>query len=210
MTLQQLIGSLSKQGRLDGMPQYERLHLARSLAVAVLSYHATPWLKGTWRSQDICFFGVNEHALVKGFVGLSSPHLDVTVKGSNESLSRGSTFPVSGFIRNPILFGLGVMLIEIAFMAPLQSLQRPDDEAGDSPHTEFFIAKRLVATIGREMGSNYGNIVEKCLDCNFNCVSNAGQIYDLGNPKLQTVYYRDVVCELSRLEDGFRALQLGN
>lgn len=60
-TLSQLISKISDQGSTDGLPQYEQLRLAKTLATAVFQYHATPWLKLEWRSEDIYFFGINEN-----------------------------------------------------------------------------------------------------------------------------------------------------
>lgn len=53
------------------------------------------------------------------------------------------------------------------------------------------------------LGSTYGQIVRKCLTCDF------GRGDDLNEPTLQVEFYKDVVCELERLEEGFRNLQLG-
>ena len=97
------------------------------------------------------------------------------------------------------------MLLEIAYSAPLQSLQQPNDlvNGAESDFTEFFTAKRLSDSIGREMGSSYSKIVKKLLQCDFGCGD------DLNEPALQAGYYNEVVCELDRLEQGFRKLQLG-
>lgn len=86
----------------------------------------------------------------------------------------------------------------------MRSLQQPCDleDGAETPYTEFFTARRLVNSVGREMGSSYGTIVKKLLQCDFGCGD------DFGDRKLQAGYFQDVVCELERLEDGFRQLQL--
>lgn len=58
--------------------------------------------------------------------------------------------------------------------------------------------------MGPVLGRTYANIVKKCLACDF------GHGDDLGDPALQAIFYRDVVCELERLEEGFSKLQLGD
>ena len=202
-SLEQVISSLSKRGSLF-IPQHERLHLARSLATAVLQYHATPWLKGSLRSEEIFFFGIDEASPTQQPLALSAPHLNVRVKGPDRSLSRTSTFPPPSCIRNKILFGLGVVLLELGYAETLRDLQQPRDiQDNENRHTEFFVATRAVSSMGREMGSTYSEIVKKCLYCDFGCGD------DLTNPKLQAVFYQDVVQELEKLEDGFRKLQLG-
>lgn len=205
-SLDKVISSFAKNGSMSGIPQYERLRLAKSLATAVLQYHATPWLKTSWRSDDIFFFGIGDDVALEPTSILSRPHLNVRVKGPNGQLSRSSTFPQPSIISNPILFGLGIVLLEIAYSSTLRSLQRPVDlECGqETKYTEFFTAKRLVSSIGREMGSSYGTIVKKCLQCDFGCGD------DLNDPRLQAGFYRDVVCELDALEKKFRDIQLGD
>jgi len=134
----------------------------------------------------------------------SRPHLNVRVIGTNQRKDEGSKAPRS-LAPNFLLFGLGVVLLEIAYSAPLKSLQQPCDlENGiENQYTDFFTARRLVNSIGREMGNSYGTIVKKLLHCDFGCGD------DLSNRDLQAGYYRDVVCELDRLEQGFRQLQIG-
>ena len=199
-SLKQVILALSR----NRLPQYERLHLARSLATAVLQYHATPWLKGTWRSDDIYFFGLDEKPTSQQCLSLPAPHIDVCVKGPNGSLFRTSTFPTPVLVRNPLIFGLGVVLLEVGHAKTMKELQQPQDlRANDDQLTEYLAATRLASSIGRELGSTYGQIVQKCLYCDFGCSD------DLNSPKLQAVFYQDVVKELEKLEDGFRRLQLG-
>ena len=54
----------------------------------------------------------------------------------------------------------------------------------------FLVATQLGKSIGSSLGCTYDRIVKKCLGCDF------GEGSDLNDSKLQTVYYRDVVCEL--------------
>ena len=205
VSLQQYISSLSKQNGLSGLPQYERLRLAKDLATAVLQYHGTPWLKLTWRSEDVIFFGQYQGTSNQEVFDLTVPHLNVKVKGP-DSENPQATCVSRTLAPNPILFGLGVVLLEIAYSATLQSLQQPSDlyNGPDSSFSEFFAAKRLASSLGREMGVSYGKIVKKLIYCDFGC----GQ--DLNEPDLQAGFYKDVVCELDRLEQGFRQLQLGD
>lgn len=201
-TLSQLISTISKQGSTDGLPQYERLRLAKTLATAVLQYHATSWLKLEWRSEDIYFFGINEKNFLQP--SLIAPHVNVKFKCTDGPLSQTPGFPPQKLAPNPLLFSLGVVLLEIAYSSTLHSLQQPSDfeDGQESRYTEFFAAKRLANSLGREMGGSYRKIVKKLLQCDFGCGD------DLNDPRLQAMFHRDVVCELGRLEEGFRALQI--
>ena len=150
------------------------------------------------------FFGFDEKAAIEQPPNLSPPHLSVSVKEPDGALAGASTFPSRAFAPNSLLFGLGVLLIEIGYTSTLESLKRPCDiQDGDNTYTEFFIAKRLAASISREMGTAYGKIVKKCLQCDFGCG------YDLNDPELQAGFHRDVVKELKRLEDELGELHLG-
>ena len=173
--LNQIISTFSRNRFL----QYERLHLARSLAVAVLQYNATPWLNESWRSEDIYFFGLDEISTSQQCLVLPAPHLNVCVKGPDSFSSCTSTFPTSGFIRNPLIFGLGVVLVEIGYAKTMKTLQRPQDlRSREDQLTEYLTATRLASSIGRELGSTYAHIVQKCLFCDFRCGN------DLSDPKL--------------------------
>ena len=205
VSLQHYISSISKRNGSSGIPQYERLRLAKDLATAVLQYHGTPWLKLTWRSEDVIFFGQLHGTSDHEVLDLIVPHLNVKVKGPDAENFQ-ATCVTRNIAPNSILFGLGVVLIEIAYSATLQSLQQPSDlcDGTDSSFSEFFTAKRLASSLGREMGISYGKIVKKLIQCDFGCGD------DLNEPDLQAGFYKDVVCELDRLEQGFRQLQLGS
>ncbi|KAL9118831.1 MAG: hypothetical protein Q9187_004612, partial [Circinaria calcarea] len=151
-SLEQIISSLSKQGPSVRISQYERLHLARSLATAVLQYHATPWLKGSLRSEEIYFFGIDEALPMQQPPALTAPHLNVRVKGPDGSLCRTAIFPPPSCVRNTILFGLGVVLLELGYAQTLRELQQPRDiQDSENCLTEFFGATRAVSSISREM-----------------------------------------------------------
>ena len=80
-SLGQLISSVKKQGSNNKIALHERVHLAKSLAIAVLQYHATPWLTTSWRSEDVYFFGLENASSMQTDLSLPSPHLNVKVKG---------------------------------------------------------------------------------------------------------------------------------
>ncbi|GLI80685.1 hypothetical protein PoHVEF18_009042 [Penicillium ochrochloron] len=61
-SLSQLV-SLSRANPMKEMGTYERARLARYLATAILYYHATPWLRKAWSSDDVYFFDDHDAAL---------------------------------------------------------------------------------------------------------------------------------------------------
>lgn len=184
--------------------EYERLHLASALATAVLQFHPTPWLPSSLNSSDIHFDFPHSSVTATKPLSPGTPFVDVPIKTPDGVSSRKSTYPSRHFAPNPLLFRLGVILLELAFETPLKSMQKPIDREGglEDRHAEFFTAKRVSRAMSSTLGTRYATIVRKCLQCDF------GRGDDLSEPALQEAFYREVVCELEQLEDGFRKLQI--
>lgn len=195
-----------KQDLSDGLPLHERISLAKLLSTAVLQFHATSWLVGRWRSEDVLSFYVDPSTRgVEGIKSFNAPYMNVSVKNMNGPLARAPTFPTTrSFIQNPLLFDLGVMLLELAFQVPLRQLQKPIDldNGQEDIYTEFFTAKRLCRS-SMQLGLRYKEVARKCIHCDF------GRGDDLNSPELQEAFYREIICELDKLEGEFRRLQLG-
>ena len=204
ISLGQVIRSKAKTGFVGCIPVHERVGLAKILAIAVLQYHATPWLQLFWRSEDILFFDVEKKTEPQELPDLSTPHLNAKVKCSNREPSNAST--IAHIARNPILFRLGVILLEIAHAASLESLQQPSDltNGKEDRHSEFFTARRLAKCKHSVMGIKYHNIVEQLVECVFPCGD------DLKSDELQTAFYKDVICPLDELEEGLRRMHVSD
>ncbi len=199
ISLGKVISNVSKRQAFGGIALYERLRLAKTLAIAVLQYHSTPWLTISWRSEDIYFFD-SELASTPELSSLSSPHLNVKVKGPCGQISRAPTFPPHNLARNPLLFSLGVVLLEIAYTSTMETLQSPNDldNGQEDRYTEFFTARRLAKSAKTDMGSTYHKVVERLVECDFGCGM------DLSDPQLQAAFHRDVICPLEKLEQKLR------
>ena len=204
ISLGQLIRSASRPALFGDIPVHERLGLAKTLAVAVLQYHSTPWLRLSWRSDDILFFGADETTQMQELPNLSAPHLSAKMKGPHGQLSCASTKQVQKMARNPIMFSLGVVLLEIAHAASLKSLRQDNDltNGQEDPYTEFFTARRLAKSKRSVMGITYHNIVEQLVECVFPCGD------DLNNDQLQAAFHSSIICPLAELEEGFRKFHL--
>lgn len=202
VSLGQMIAS-SSQGTVARVPLYERIRLAKNLAIAVLQYHDTPWLGTSWRSEDVYFFDVPEENPTPKILNLT-PHLNVKVEGPDKQLSRAENCPSRSFVRNPLLFSLGIVLLEIAHFSGLQRLQQPSDleKNQENQYTEFFVARRLAKQADTHMGHRYHSIVERLIECDFGCGS------DLNDKKLQIAFYSDIIYPLEHLEQDLRRLQL--
>lgn len=200
-SLSQLI-SLSGTDSTKGMGLYERVRLARYLATAVLYYHATPWLNKAWRSDDVHFFGGHDSLLQQEHL---LPYMSTSIRASNSSMqSQPRSSDYHHIIRNPVLFGLGVMFLELAYQAPLRTFQQPVDlEKGETQgFADYFTAHRLVDHSYRMVSKSFKIIIKKCLHCDF------GHDSDFTSPALQEAFYHDVIGGLENLEKVFQELQL--
>lgn len=208
VTLGHMISSLSKQSRLGNFPLYERLRLAKVLTVAVLQYHATPWLHGSWRSDDVTFLGDDAVSLLRRTSPLKAPHLYATVRGcesSQASAVRKETENASGAARNSLLYSLGILLLEIGYWTKWEDLSRSreGEYRYQDRYTQFYQARNLLKSGRSDMGPRYDSIVEQLIECDFGCGD------DLSTVRLQTAVHRNVICPLDELESGIRKLQLG-
>ena len=166
--------------------------------MAVLQYHATPWLKSSWRSEDILFNDSEVGQLQPNFC---TPYLNTKVREDGNQLSRSSTFATS-MARNPLLFTRGVVLLKITHGASLEILRRPAGfENGGERFQEFFTAWRLAKLKDTMMGHRYHAVVEQCL-------FPFGD--DLNNTKLQVAFHQDVIGPLGELEAGYRKFYLAD
>ena len=208
VTLGHMISSLSKQSRLGNFPLYERLRLAKILTIAVLQYHATPWLHGSWRSDDVTFLGDDAVSLLRRTSPLRAPHLYATVRGCESSQSsavRRETETASGAARNSLLYSLGILLLEIGYWTKWEDLSRSreGEDRYQDRYTQFYQARNLLKSGRSDMGPRYDSIVEQLIECDFGCGD------DLSTVRLQTAVHRNVICPLDELESGIRKLQLG-
>lgn len=184
------------------IPLQQRIRLAKELATAVLQFHATPWLVNSICSEDVLLPGTNELTPTTERA-LHEPYVDVSIKGPHGPLPRHTTLPSRTLIRNRLLFSLGVMLLELAYQAPLHSLQRPTDvDAHMPPNTDYHIADRVRHEAASILGPRYAEVIRKCIQCDF------GRGDDLGETRLQEGFHQDVVCELEELEERFRSFGL--
>jgi len=78
---------------------------------------------------------------------------------------------------NPYIFGLGVILLELAYQEPFCSLclreelcQGEDSyisNSQESIQSDFFFADQLSKNLSAEIGMPYSRMVRKCLACDF-------------------------------------------
>lgn len=121
-TLSQLISSMSKQNATGQTFLHRPICLAKTLAIAVLQYHATPWLSMSWRSDSVYFFGPESMQLLQAWEWTASPHLSVKVRGQTGQPPNTYTDPLPKFARNSLLFSLAVVFLGFGYSSALASL----------------------------------------------------------------------------------------
>lgn len=198
-SLGQLITFTKTPGSVKGILLHERVALAKMLAIAVLQYHATPWLPLSWRSDDILFFGIEPDTKMEKRPNISAPYINARIKENSVQIAGQR----SAIARNPVLFSLGVVFLELAHSARLESLKLPCDADNGQLFSEFFAARRLAKSKRTLMGAVYNNIAEQLVEGAFPCGD------DLKNPELQVAFYEDVICPLDELEQGLLKLYIG-
>lgn len=89
-SLGKLIRSAKSQDSVASIQIYERVGLAKRLAIAVLQYHSTPWLPLSCRSEDILFFIVSEELEVESRPNLCTPYINARIQGQSVQNSSAS------------------------------------------------------------------------------------------------------------------------
>jgi hypothetical protein len=206
LSLSQLYYSISPGNGVEHLSIYVRLQLAYKLAAAALCLHSTPWLQPSWGSEDVLFLGINDK-----FIQQNMPlalHLKIrVVNGYRQGNIAKVPAPANEqFPSNSNLFNLGIILLELGYSKPLSSLRDSSDLRNfkEERVPDFLLARRLSLTLGCQMGSAYARIVQKCLRCDL------GKGSDLSDLATQTAFYQDVVCELERLEECVKELNIGD
>ncbi len=206
-TLHQLLRSTNKAGPSSPiLLHYERLRLARQLSTAVLQFRSTPWLANSWNSNEILLSTSEPSSTTTNDITMTNfhePFVSACIRNPYDTPACSSTLPSRTLIRNQLLFRLGVMLLEIAFQKPLDEMKETADTDGqDDSNADFWAADRLRHQVSACLAPRYAEVVRKCIHCDF------GKGFDLTATKLQEVFYQDVICELKRLEDLFRAASM--
>ena len=102
--------------------------------------------------------------------------------------------------RIPLLFSLGVVLLEIAHGASLEKLRQPVDlQNGGERFQDFFTAKRLAESKGTMMRSKYHAAVDHCM-------YPPGD--DLNDVKVQGAFHQNVIEPLGEIEAALKALYI--
>lgn len=187
-----------------------RIKLARVLAEALLQHHDSRWIPQKWKSSNIVFF-TDRPELRRGFSSVceSTPHLETIVATASATTEVGCKSACYSAIRHPLLARLAIILLEIAYQAPLHSIdsEREENEYAtqlrpnceDPDVQDYLLAKEHLKNCEHTLGVKYKRLVEKCLGCDFGCGD------DMKDVELQKKYYKNVIVGLQEIEEGLES-----
>lgn len=137
---------------LTSMSRRDRLHIAASIACAVLQYHGN-WLKNQWDSSDF-------HLVAES---LDSVFLSWPL--SNPCSLKGSSTLSSSDKRESVLQSLGLSLVELSLGRPLDAVLVPNGATQDDKGTRIdtALSLKVMKKVDDESGKLYANIVDSCL-----------------------------------------------
>jgi hypothetical protein len=175
-------------------PQFarkDRLKLAVTLASSVLQLHETPWLDQNWGKDSIFF--VNK----PGVTVYDQPFVSSNFSHTGPVVAPDIPRAMNCIIRNQSLYALGVTLIELWYGKPVSDLYKDEDGPRNTGRpqidlmAEFNTAYRLVEDLYNEAGGKYGDVVRRCIRCDFDCRAN-----NLEDNHFQKEVYQGVVAQL--------------
>lgn len=197
------------------MPITDQYKLAIKVAMAMLQFHSTPWLRERWNTSDLLLGALDyTQRASRADLFLRSCFFSQTADNDADPTTTPGVIPCDRKgksiertrmkslrdynIDNLTLFSLGVALLEIDRWSPLSQIRL--DEDPDDVATAMRAAQQVTV-----LGKCYGEIVQRCMKCHF------GSGHDLSKVELQSAIYTNVVCPLQRLvetvdgrvDDGF-------
>jgi hypothetical protein len=182
------------------LTQNDKLRVAVDLASSALQLYKTPWLEEMWTKDDVLFIhrpGASPY-----------DHPFVSQRFSPPSITSGEKTDTTtglaryGAIRNPTIFSLGVLLIELWYGTSIEELQIPTDmDRGGTTGVVWCTAERLVTEIAFQAGIKYSEAVRRCIRCDFD-----RRDVDLDDEGFQQTVYNGVVALLEKTLKDFNSL----
>ena len=103
---------------------------------------------------------------------------------------------------DPTILALGLLLLELCFDAPFDSLRIQDDTIAtggvSNVLTDIITANRLLQDVSDMEGDYYSNAVRRCIRCDFDQHTNS-----LSDDNFREAVYELVVCELDTALQNF-------
>jgi hypothetical protein len=156
----------------------QRLEIAVTMASSVLQLYDSPWLGEMWSRTDIHFFFKapatsfdNRSPITKPYVSKSFPDSPMESSSQVAQLDPIDSFLMKQIV-NKTLFALGILLIELCLNKTLAELRHDQgvDQNTESRPTladDYQTAVDHIDAVFDEGGLTYGQVVQRCLRCEF-------------------------------------------
>jgi len=179
----------------------DRLKIALTLASTVLQLYDSPWIDSAWSGEDIQF--LSSQSANSYEAPLIGPFVSTSFRGpasasEPQQLAPTSSTLVDSLVPSKVLFALAVMLVELCLGKTLVEMRQlsPSEETGARKTTildDYETAHEQLNSVYQKSGSNYGDVVQRCLKCEFNIMPKQKQ---LGFEKFRHLVYEGVVAPL--------------
>ncbi|KAF8247167.1 hypothetical protein K440DRAFT_661567 [Wilcoxina mikolae CBS 423.85] len=175
-----------------------RLKLGVQLASAMMQLHTSEWLAESWGKNDIFFLQkpIKRHTMAGELISVREPIVDKPfVRRIFERPLRPLVItetptekPIVEY--NKSLFSLGVVLIELLFQQPIETLIA----AGSPPNDDsiYAAATQKLGDIYHLAGEKYGHAVWRCLKG----LSRQTNSISLDCPDFRNAVHEDIICLL--------------
>ncbi|KAK3363138.1 hypothetical protein B0T25DRAFT_468891 [Lasiosphaeria hispida] len=210
--LSNMIAWIAEEPIVRSLPRRQLVELAGNVAEGIMQFYSTPWLTSH----------VNLGHTVRLFYpdGLSAQQLEIQpkqpyfmarvegppkAKGKQKLVETDETMLDFSSARNKLLFGFGILLIEIGYSKPWHVLKQSisTSTTAGGQLSDYRVAEKLAQSLVNEMGLTYSKIAKKCLGCDFGL----GET-DLDNEDLQRKFLEDVVSGLGQLTRQMREMNM--
>ena len=193
----------------EPMPLGDRLSIAVAVASNFLQLCGTSWMNDDWSSKSVMIY-YQEAPNMNGFaIKNVHPYVNWESDSPGPTLPdrdiRGSLIPRSlGFwVRSESLAALGLTLIEICLGRTLESIARERNGSAlsdsDIAKSKLELGSDLVKDVYRCVFSSYGQVIERCLRCPWEC-----DVSDIvNNDDFQHYILEDIVKPLANDYDHF-------
>lgn len=166
------------------MSPVEKRGLALVFSYSLLLFHDSGWLDRGWLKDNIFFFHKSEDE-----PDLEYPFLSTNF--SNILTTDGQSMGIL-FHRNPNIFTLGVILIEIFNEKPIEGWRTAQDRSFSGPNTDTIVADRIVKKMDQTPARE---AIEACLSMDWVDQNHSAELND---PDVRDGFLRYVIAPLEQ------------
>ncbi|KAF2638389.1 hypothetical protein P280DRAFT_471497 [Massarina eburnea CBS 473.64] len=181
LPLRKLLASRTR----TGVASRERCNYSIQLASAVMQLFDTSWLKQTWTLDDVYVNRKDKGGQI---------YIPTWFDGRSSTYHASDAMPL--FVKNQLVFALGVALLELTYGKEIQYFAKAEDLDKDSkPHnlTMYIVADRLTKEVQETETPGFARAIAKCI-----YPASDTYDFDLSNEGYGNRFYIDVLQPLEQ------------